>query len=350
MRFNILSRRRFRSIAVAASIAMWSASADARPKKDVVVFKNGDRITCEIKKLERGKLTVKTDGMGTISIKWDHVKSITSNFGFRVELDSGRRLIGSVHPMPDEDRLVVASNAGTSAAEYPNVVTMSPVEESFWQRINGSLDFGFSFTQDQSATEYNLNAEAKYLTDRYNVLTSWSSLLKVQDKTDPIRRNDATIRLDWTLRKRWFVVGLSALQQNESQGLKFRGSAGAGAGRFLIHTNRVRLTAIGAGAVNREQYTGGESFSTNVEAIGALGFEFFKFNFPEMDVTASFAAIPNLTTWGRVRLELNSTLRFEIVKNLYWSLNFWDSFDSQPPTEDFKGNDFGLTTSFGWTF
>ena len=42
---------------------------------------------------------------------------------------------------------------------------MSPVEESFWQRINGSLDFGFSFTQDQSATEYNLNAEAKYLTD-----------------------------------------------------------------------------------------------------------------------------------------------------------------------------------------
>jgi hypothetical protein len=125
---------------------------------------------------------------------------------------------------------------------------------------------------------------------------------------------------------------------------------GGGAGRFLIRTNRVRLTAVGAGVVNREHYTGEESFSTNLEAMGLLGFEFFKFDFPEMDVSTSFAAIPSLTTWGRVRLELNSKLRVEVLKNLYWSLTFWDSFDSQPPTEDFKRNDLGLTTSLGWTF
>jgi hypothetical protein len=337
-------------IAVVVAVFTWTAPAQARPKTDIVFLNNGDRVTCEIKKLERGKLTVKTDATGTITIKWDHVKSVTSNFGFRVELESGRRFIGSIHPLPDEERLVIASNLGTSAVENPQVVTMTPVEESFLQRIDGSLDFGFSYALEQNATEYNLNADAKYLTERYNVITSLSSLLKVQDKTDPIRRNDLMFRLDWLLRKRWFAVGLSAIQQNESQGLKLRGLAGGGAGRFLIHTNRVRLTAIGAGAVNREQYTGEESFATNVEAIGVLGFEYFRFDFPEMDVTTSFAAIPNLTTLGRVRLQLDSKLRIEIVKNLYWSLNFWDSFDSQPPTEDFKRNDLGLTTTLGWTF
>jgi hypothetical protein len=329
---------------------IWTASADARPKKDVVIFKNGDRITCEIKKLERGKLTAKTDGMGTVSIKWDHIESIASNYGFRVVLESGRRLIGSVHPMPDEGRLVIAGVSGTTEEDYTNVVGITPVEESFWQRMNGSLDFGFSFTQDRSATEYNLNADTNYQTERYSVVTKLSSLLKTQDDTDPIRRNDLTIRLDWLLRNRWFAVGLSAFQQNESQGLKLRGLAGGGAGRFLLRTNRVRLTAIGAGAVNREQYTGEESFSTNVEAIGMLGFEFFRFDFPELDVTASFAAIPSLTTWGRVRLQLDSKLRVEVLKNLYWSLNFWNSFDSQPPTADFKRNDLGITTSLGWTF
>jgi hypothetical protein len=336
--------------AVVVVIFWWTLPADARPKTDIVVLTNDDRITCEIKKLERGKLTVKTDGMGTISIKWDHVQSVTSNFGFRVELDSGRRFFGSVHPMPEGDRLVVISDLGTTALEYPHVVKITPIEESFWQRISGSLDFGFDFTQERSATEYNLHVDTKYQTERYTVLTNLSSLLKVQDDTDPIRRNDLSIQLNWPLQKRWFVVGLSAFQQNESQGLKFRALGGGGAGRFLVQSNRVRLTVIGAGSVNQEQYTGTESFSTNFEAIGVLGFEFFKFDFPEMDVTATFATIPSLTTLGRVRLQFDSKLRIEIVKNLYWSLNFWDSFDSQPPTKDFKRNDLGLTTSLGWTF
>jgi hypothetical protein len=339
-----------RALAATFVIFCCTTPAKARAKTDIVFLKNGDRITCEIKKLARGKLTVKTDASGTITIKWDHVKSVTSNYGFRVVLDSGRRFFGSVHPMPDEDRLVVMNNLSTNALDYTHVVTMTPMEESFLQRIDGSLDFGFSFTQDKSATEYNLNVGTEYQTERYNVVTSLSSLLKTQDTVDPIQRNDLSIRLDWMLQKRWFAVGLSAIQQNESQGLNFRGLAGAGAGRFLINTNRVRLTAIGAGAVNREQYTGTESFSTNVEAMGVLGFEFFKFNFPEMDVTATFSAIPNLTTLGRVRLQFDSKLKIEIVRNLYWGLNFWDSFDSQPPTEDFKRNDLGLTTSLGWTF
>jgi hypothetical protein len=340
---------------VTVAVLSWTTLAQARPKTDVVVFHNGDRLTCEIKRLDRGRLTVKTDAMSTVSIKWDHVKSVMSNYSFRVELESGLRFFGSIHPLPDEEKLVVAGALRTTELEYPRVVTMVPVEENFWQRIDGSVDFGFNIIQAQSATEYTLNTEVKYLKERYNVVTSLNSLRKTQEDTDPIQRNDLSIRLNWLLRKRWFLVALTSAQQNESQGLKFRGLGGGGAGRFLIHTNRVRLTLIGAGSFNREQYADGEPFRTNVEAIGALGFEFFKFDFPEMDVTTSFAAIPNLTTLGRVRLELSSKARFEIVKNLYWSLNFYNSFDSDPPTRDpstgdFSRNDFSLTTSLGWTF
>ncbi|MGH9390003.1 MAG: hypothetical protein ACRD1Z_10335, partial [Vicinamibacteria bacterium] len=44
--------------------------AFSRPKTDVVVLENGNRINCEIKKLQRGKLNVSTDAAGTISLKW----------------------------------------------------------------------------------------------------------------------------------------------------------------------------------------------------------------------------------------------------------------------------------------
>ena len=51
-------------LAVVCSVA-GVREAFAAAKTDVVELVNGDRITCEIKKLDRGKLSVKTDGLGT---------------------------------------------------------------------------------------------------------------------------------------------------------------------------------------------------------------------------------------------------------------------------------------------
>ncbi len=42
---------------------------EGRSKKDVVFLKNGDRLTCEIKSLQEGQLSVKTDyASGTIAL------------------------------------------------------------------------------------------------------------------------------------------------------------------------------------------------------------------------------------------------------------------------------------------
>ena len=38
-------------------------------KTDVVTLVNGDTLTCEIKLLERGRLQVSTDHMGTVNIE-----------------------------------------------------------------------------------------------------------------------------------------------------------------------------------------------------------------------------------------------------------------------------------------
>jgi hypothetical protein len=65
--------------------------AGAREKTDVVYFTNGDRILCEIKKLERGKLTVKTIRFGTIGIEWDNIAYIESAHSYEVVLRSGIR-------------------------------------------------------------------------------------------------------------------------------------------------------------------------------------------------------------------------------------------------------------------
>jgi len=48
-------------------------------RTDIIIMKNGDHITGEIKKLKFGIVTFKTDDAGTLSIQWDKIRHLISN-------------------------------------------------------------------------------------------------------------------------------------------------------------------------------------------------------------------------------------------------------------------------------
>ena len=73
---------------------LWTLLLVSRPvaaadKVDVVHLKNGDRLTCEIKKLDRSLLAISTDPLGKASVHWGDVASLTSPRQFDVQLASG---------------------------------------------------------------------------------------------------------------------------------------------------------------------------------------------------------------------------------------------------------------------
>jgi hypothetical protein len=49
-----------------------------------------------------------------------------------------------------------------------------------------------------------------------------------------------------------------------------------------------------------------------------------------------------LTGDARFRLELNTSFKSDIISDLYWSINMFESFNSLPPTGQ-KKNDFGIS-------
>ena len=59
-------------------------------KTDLVVLKNGDRLTCEIKGLRSGTLYVSLGyALGTISVNWTEVAQLKSTEMFIVKTDNG---------------------------------------------------------------------------------------------------------------------------------------------------------------------------------------------------------------------------------------------------------------------
>ncbi len=87
-----------------------------------------------------------------------------------------------------------------------------------------------------------------------------------------------------------------------------------------------------------------------MEALTGFLFDTYRFNSPEIQFTTSFLFIPSITKTNRYRLQLNSKVRLELFKDLFWQLSLFETFDSNPPSETAQQNDFGITTSFGWSF
>ena len=131
----------------------------AAVKTDIVELVNGDRITCEIKKLDRGKLTVKTDGLGTISIEWDDILHITSKARLRRPAcvrGTGRsaRLSG-----PTSEPSMSSRGAQTERFALGDIVRIAPLGGTFWRRLDGSISAGFSFTEANNQTQWTFDIE-----------------------------------------------------------------------------------------------------------------------------------------------------------------------------------------------
>ena len=65
-------------LVLASACACGLAWGYARDKSDVVMLRNGDRLSGDIVSLEFGILTLKTDNMSTLSIEWPAVRSVTA--------------------------------------------------------------------------------------------------------------------------------------------------------------------------------------------------------------------------------------------------------------------------------
>jgi len=92
----------------------------------------------------------------------------------------------------------------------------------------------------------------------------------------------------------------------------------------------------------------GESRS-NIEGSGTIVYELFSFQDPEIDITTTLTVLPSFSNWGRIRADLDTRIQFELFKDFSWSATVFDNYDSRPP-EGNETNDFGITTSVGWSF
>ena len=330
----------------------------ARAKTDILVMTNGDRITCEVKNLEAGVLSVNLDYVdGTISVDWLKVARLESSALFLVQLQDGSIYAGKVigaetlPGTPVKLTIQPEDEPESLTVNRATVVRMTQFSESFFRRFSGKITLGATYAKGNSTTQYNFGSELDYQQSRWGARVSYNSNLSSSTGAETATRN----QIDWSAyrllpRPNYFVAGIGGFLQSSVQGIQRQTSVGIGLGRFLKNTNRFHISVLGGLGWQGTSYVQPEeSQPTQNIGVALVSSNLQAFIFKKTRFELSATVVPALTVPGRLFAKTNASYYLKLFGKIDWNLSFYGSWDTQPPP-NFRGSDYGSSTGFSWTF
>jgi hypothetical protein len=336
-------------VAIALALSL-TTTTHAQGRTDVVTLANGDRITGEVERLQRGRLEFKTDDAGTLYLEWDKLSSLVAKRRVEVLTTDGRRFLGSLGRAADRSIAVVTSE-GDVPLLMSDVTLITPIGTKFWRQLDGSIDTGFSYTRSSGVSQLNLNSDTVYrrVASRARLTASLTQTTTKDDESDQDDRAYAELsylRYPW---QRWFILTTGRFETNESVGLTLRSQIGAAAGPRLVNSNRAQLVLGGGLAFNREQ--GVDVAPTeNLEAFFTFGTSYYTYDRPRTNVDVSLQYYPSLSNPGRQRVQLDAGVKREFWKDVFAALTLYTTYDNRPPNPSANTNDVGVVLSVGWSY
>ncbi len=344
------SRIWFRQYLLIALLSLWVLPASAAPKTDVVIFKNGDKLTGELKSLKRGQLFLNTDATGTIGIEWDKISAVISNQQIQVETSNGTRYFGILATSDEAATIVVVTDDGPKSLSADWIIVMNPIEGGGIRALEVDVSVGYNFAKAGGVEQATLGVNMDFRSLLRIESLRFSTILSDSDSQEASRRTNLGLQHTRLWRERWFSTGSLTFDQNDELGLNLRSSLGFGGGRYTIQSNSMLLSFEAGLQFSRENLVNEPEDLDSLESIFTAKWDWFLFDDPELDWSSMFQLIPSLTEKGRVRGELDTTLSWEIIGDLKWAVSLYGSWDNQPQSTGGATSDYGVNTSLAYEF
>jgi hypothetical protein len=340
-------------LAVVLTSAFLAAPLFARESTDVIVMKNGDRLTGEIKGLNAGVLYVSMQYiLGTSSVQWSYVARLESKQLFLVKTEGGAVYTGTLSttdtPSGRPMEITVTESSGKEVIQRSRIVEMDTTSTKFLQRFNGSINTGIIYSKGNQSTQYNLGSQVSYPRERWGAAASYNSTLSSSTGAPASTRNqvdlDAFRLMRWD---NWFYEGVGNFLQSTEQGIVHQATFGGGVGRYLKNSNQARVSVVG-GFVGQNTIYQQNIVTQNLAAgLIAANLQFFRFNKTNGSLDA--VLMPAISDPGRVKFNMNATYYIKFTGNLSWNVSFYGNWDSRPPG-GLSASDYGSSSGLSWTF
>jgi hypothetical protein len=334
-------------------VLLLTTSLFARESTDVIIMKNGDHLTGEIKGLNAGVLYMSMQYiLGTSSVEWSNVARLESKQLFLVKTEDGSVYTGTLNTADTSSsrpmEIAVVETSGKEVINSARIVEMDTTSSKFLQRFNGSINTGIIYSKGNQSTQYNLGSEISYPRPRWGAEASYNSTLSSSTGVTASTRNQLNAQAFRLLRwDNWFYTGLGSFLQSSEQGIVRQTTFGGGVGRYLKNSNAARVSLVG-GFVGQNTIYQSNIVTQNLgSGLIAANLQFFRFNKTNGSIQA--VLMPAVSEPGRLKFNMNASYYIKLTGNLSWTASFYGNWDNRPPN-GLSGSDYGSSSGLSWTF
>ncbi len=317
-------------------------------KTDTLTMNNGDRITCEIKTLNFGKLTVKTSDLGTLSIKWLSVDFVESKQVLEITFRDHTRLYGTFLKSDSAGYAIIKAGIFQETYALKEIVSIAQISASFWQGLDGSVSYGVSFATGTDNFQSTFRGQVSYKQKKFKHQVNLTSIIAI-GSTDTTKNQSANYSVKRYVMKRGYVSVLAGWQQNTELGIDSRVLTGLTFGIQPVD-NSVNMLTFAVGTVYNKEYTNEGAVVDNVEGVIEADYYIFLLYKPKISLTINAKAYPSFTETGRIRSDITTQLSWEIFNDFTLTGSYYNNFDSKPPSTEAVKMSWGYTATIGYTF
>jgi putative salt-induced outer membrane protein YdiY len=332
---------------------------------DVVTLKNGDRVTGTFVGEKGGKLQLKSDVLGDLSIPVDKIASFSAEKAVAVVVKGQKPVEGQLELTSSGDWQITASGKSQTitAATVDNIMLATEYEAlenhnaKPWQDWTGNATLGYSVQRGDQDTS-NLAATLAAVRERpaapifkmhWRTNFNLSTLLsKSTQAATTISSNtlDTSVREDYLFSPANFVFVIGGLDHIGAQGLYLRETFGGGYGRTLINKSRTNFSVLaGATFVHEKFFTGANDQTAAILVGEKLGIQISKR--VRFDHNLNF--YPNVSNTGQFRFDTTTSLAANLSKKFSLNTSVIDLYLTNPAAGSQKNN-IAFTTGIGYAF
>ncbi len=319
---------------------------------DTVFLKNGDRISGKILDLKGGKLVVKTDAAGNVTLEWAQVKSLKSGTPLKLVLKDGTELKRRVSPGEGGKLRIEGGALGLQALPLGLVTGINPppVPPVKW---TGNVNLGATKTAgnaNNTSVSATLDAVRRSSIDRLTFGAGWlyteqkNQTTKQKDITE--RRTYAGVKYDYFVSKRWYLNANTKAEGSKAADLNLRYTIGAGGGYQFYEEPNFKLNGeLGLGYFYEKFKNEASDDHVTLRAASNLAWKLTS----DIGYTHLVEWFPSTEKFSDMLVHYDGRMTASLTRSMFLQFQvLWD-WDSTPAKNQ-RRSDTTYILSIGWSF
>jgi putative salt-induced outer membrane protein YdiY len=309
-----------------APLMIFAMFLDQTAHADVLVLKNGDRITGEIKRIWDSEITIEPEYSDEFKVDVPAVDHIESERQFEIELGDGTSLVAQLDGADASGNQIVKSGDETVAVPLAELFELDePAKEFDWE---SNVEFSAAVNSgntDSSNTKLKADMTVEFPDHRHigevTFLKEELAGVTTQDQ-DLFKYN-----YNWLFRDPWFFSATLSFERDPIIELHQRFILSAGIGRDIWNTpRRVLSIQLGAGAQSEEI---GLLTTENGVATWTLRYR-QDFLSDDLELYHNNSIASNISGRTNTSYKTTTGLRFEVTDLLYANFSIDYDYETHP--------------------